>query len=128
MQVSVKSALTSTSDRHKDGYQYDDGYGTSKAPDEFVINGDPTEVWVPITLWVQAHCQACSKETDSQIRQEHLLKDPLCGQSQRQSETGSTACDRVFNNLNDGSRKRQRRSEKKHNISQSMPRINPLNH
>lgn len=57
-----------TSDRQGYTYQYDDGYRTSKAPDEFVIDGDPTEVWVPITLWVQAHRQACSKETDGQMR------------------------------------------------------------
>lgn len=44
-----------------DSYQYDDGYRASEAPDEFVIDRDPTEVWVPITLWVQAHCQACSE-------------------------------------------------------------------
>lgn len=48
-------------------YQYDNGYGTSKAPQEFVIDGDPTEVWVPVTFWVQAHCQACDEERDSQI-------------------------------------------------------------
>lgn len=50
-----------------DYYQDDNGYGTSKAPQEFVIDGDPTEVWVPITLWVEAHCQACEEERDSQI-------------------------------------------------------------
>lgn len=48
-------------------YQYDNGNGTSKAPQQFVIDGDPTEVWVPITLWVQAHCQACDGDADSQI-------------------------------------------------------------
>lgn len=43
-------------------YQDDDGDGTSEAPDEFVIDGDPAEVGVPVSLWVQAHCQACSQE------------------------------------------------------------------
>lgn len=57
----------------RDSYQYDDGNWTSKAPDEFVIDGDPAEIWVPITLWVQAHRQACSKETNSQIRWKYQL-------------------------------------------------------
>lgn len=48
-------------------YQYDYGNGTSKAPQQFVIDGDPTEVWIPITLWVQAHCQSCDEDGDSQI-------------------------------------------------------------
>lgn len=56
-----------------DYYQDDNGYGTSKAPQEFVIDGDPTEVWVPITLWVEAHRQACEEERDSQIWREKLL-------------------------------------------------------
>lgn len=50
-------------DRQRDSYQNDNGNRTSKAPDEFVIDGDPTKVWVSITLGVQAHRQACSRET-----------------------------------------------------------------
>lgn len=67
-----------------DSYQYDDGYRASEAPDEFVIDRDPTEVWVPVTLWVQAHCQACSKR---QIRSD--VKIRLSSSSpEREQETG----------------------------------------
>lgn len=45
-----------------DGYQYDDGDGASEAPDEFVIDGDPAEVGVPVSLRVQAHCQTCGPQ------------------------------------------------------------------
>ena len=58
------------SDQQGDSYQYDDGYGTCKAPDEFVVDGDPTEIWVSITFRVQAHGEACDEDTDHQIRQE----------------------------------------------------------
>lgn len=59
--------------RQIDGsHQYDDGNGASKAPQQFVIDGDPTEVWVPVPLWVQAHGQACGEDGDSQIWQEKL--------------------------------------------------------
>lgn len=63
-------------------YQYDNGYGTSKAPQEFVIDGDPTEVWVPITLWVQAHCQTCDEERE---RQSDLTAkaSPVCFRSKQ---------------------------------------------
>lgn len=48
-------------------YQDDDGDGTSEAPDEFVVDGDPAEVWVSVALWVQAHGQTCREET-GQVR------------------------------------------------------------
>lgn len=69
-------------------YQYDNGYRTSEAPDEFVIDGDPTEVWVPVTLWIQAHRQAFSKEADSQIRQKSYSIFPQFITKQAR-ETGS---------------------------------------
>lgn len=50
----------------EDGYQYDYGDGTSEAPDEFVIDGDPAEVGVPVPLWVQAHGQTCSQQGGKQ--------------------------------------------------------------
>lgn len=49
-----------------DVYQYDDGDGTSEAPDELVIDGDPAEVGVTVSLWVQAHCQTCSQQGGKQ--------------------------------------------------------------
>ena len=38
-------------------YQDDDGDGSGEAPQQLVIDGDPAEVWVSITLGVQPHCQ-----------------------------------------------------------------------
>lgn len=83
-------------------YQYDNGYGTSKAPQEFVIDGDPTEVWVPITFWVQAHCQACDEERDSQIRQQKLLQS-ASGPNRDAVRKARTGC----NYLSDCGRKGQ---------------------
>lgn len=91
----VYSINYSISDRQEDSYQYDNGYRTGKAPDEFVIDGDPTEVWVPITLWVQAHCQACREETASQIKQEELLTFLLLSITERGTERASTVSDRM---------------------------------
>lgn len=51
-----------------DSYKYDDGDGTSEAPDEFVVDGDPAEVGVPVSLRVQAHCQTCSQQGAKQRR------------------------------------------------------------
>lgn len=83
-------------------YQYDNGNGTSKAPQQFVIDGDPTEVWVPITLWVQAHCQACDGDGDSQIWQEKLHAPASV---QTETPSGRIRQDAI---IHDGGRKAQR--------------------
>lgn len=80
-------------------YQYDDGDGTSEAPDEFVIDGDPAEVGVAVSLWVQAHCQACSQERgeeDSASVMDSLPVDYSCAarsvvKVRRSNESVSTA-------------------------------------
>lgn len=51
----IKLYIKALNQTERDSYQNDNGNRTSKAPDEFVIDGDPTKVWVPITFWVQAH-------------------------------------------------------------------------
>lgn len=70
--------------RNETSYQYDDGYRTGKAPDEFVIDGDPTEVWVPVSLWVQAHSQACRRHTQSDQTQQEVA---ACNQLSDSSRT-----------------------------------------
>lgn len=44
-------------------YQYDDANWSCKAPHEFIIHGNPTEIWVSVSLRIQPHRQACKAHT-----------------------------------------------------------------
>lgn len=47
-------------------YQNDDGDGSGEAPDEFIVDGDPTEVRVPVAFRVQPHGQTCIRHTHTE--------------------------------------------------------------
>lgn len=39
----------------RSAYQNDKSHGPCKTPDQFVVDGNPAEIWVPIAFWIQTN-------------------------------------------------------------------------